>query len=130
MTQEANAERREIEKRLNSCTGELLKLRFNPEQWLESLVLKTFTETLHELVKFHTWHGEIRDTVVGFEGISAYLIVTGLLDEMLHDDKNTELREKMEEKLDHIKIQMQEIIAEGYAKMYYDEENKSSDQNS
>ncbi|MBI1258663.1 MAG: hypothetical protein GC204_14440 [Chloroflexi bacterium] len=127
MTQDANAERREIEKRLMRSADELLKLRFNPEQWLESQALKTFMETLYELVQFHQWHGEIRDTVVGFLGISAYIIVTGLLDEMLLEEKNSDLHEKMKEELDYIKTTMQEIIAEGYAKTYWDEEHQDNE---
>ncbi|HVU13385.1 MAG TPA: hypothetical protein VHD90_19035 [Phototrophicaceae bacterium] len=125
MTQDATTERREIEKRMMDSTQKLLELRFNPTEWLDSQALKTFSEALYELVQFHEWHGEIRDTVVGFEGIQAYLTVTGLLRDMLRDEANSELREKMSETLDHIEILLQKIIAEGYSKMYWDEENPS-----
>ncbi len=127
MTQDPTTERREIEKRMMDATQELLELRFNPTEWLDSQALKTFSEALYELVQFHEWHGEIRDTVVGFLGISAYLIVTGLLNDMLRDEQNTDLHEKMAQTLDHIQIQMQNIIAEGYSKMYWDEENSGSE---
>src|SRR5690348_9841681 len=108
MTQDAHTERREIEKQLMASAEELLGLYSNPAQWLDSQALKTFSKALYELVQFHQWHGEIRDTVVGFLGINAYIIVTGLLNEMLLDEKNSDLHEKMKGKLDYIKMTMQE----------------------
>jgi hypothetical protein len=52
-----------------------------------------------------------------------HLVATGSLRDMLRDEKNSDLHGIMSEKLDHITILMQEIIAEGYAKMYWDEEH-------
>ena len=131
MTQDANAERREIEKRLMSSVNAIINIGLDSVQWLDSQPLKNFTETLYELVTFHTWHGEIGDTVVGFEAVSAYMIVTGQLYEMLRDERFSDSYERIGDELDYITSLMQKIIAEGYSKMYYDERaNKSNGQNS
>jgi hypothetical protein len=79
-------------------------------------------------VRFHENRGDIREPVIGFEGLNAYLIVTQQLIEMSQREEYVKHHQKIRRTLDHIEILIDEIISEGYARMHHDEdENMDSD---
>lgn len=119
MSEEANAARREIEKRLLDAAETLMQENFGS---LDGDSFYKFADTLKELVSYHETYGDIRDTVIGFEALNAYLIVVRRLNGMLRESTFSRQHIKIREKLDYIETLIDEIISEGYGKMYYDDE--------
>lgn len=80
MSEDANVVRRDIEKRLLEAAMTLMRENFAS---LDGDSFYRFADTLKELISYHEMYGDIRDTVIGFEGLNAYLIVTRRLNGML-----------------------------------------------
>jgi hypothetical protein len=123
LSYQMDVEQKAIEKRLWNALEEALKnSSFGSMQWLLSEDMGLYFKVLDELVDFHERRGDIRETLLGFEALNSYIVVTRGLNMLLGKALNSQQRNQILAQLARVEGMMDDIIAEGYTKMHSNEE--------